>query len=67
MSWKDGGSEHYKTGGVEPIDLYYALGIGDNFVLGNLIKYPARMTRNGVNLKDINKIRHYCDILEAHM
>lgn len=68
-SWeqlKQGGSDHYKTGSVEPIDLYRSLGILDDFCIANIIKYAARQKKKGVNGSDCGKILHYTRILMAN-
>lgn len=39
---KKQGSEHYKTGGVEPVDLYLAGGMFKHFALCSIIKYAFR-------------------------
>ena len=59
------GNELYRTGEgvVEPIDLYYAGGILQPFVVGCIIKYAFRNRNKRPDLKDARKIRHYTDIL----
>jgi len=60
------GSEHYKTGGVEPFDLYRAGDIMRDFCVASIIKYAFRNRRSletPVNEKDIKKIKHYADEL----
>ena len=64
------GSQHYKTGGVEPIDLYRALGIFRHFALASIIKYASRNVAGGpgadpVRGKDMDKIIHYARLLKA--
>ena len=69
-SWetlKQEGSQHYKTGGVEPIDLYRAGGMFRDFALCSIIKYAFR-NRNPeehISLKDMNKIIDYAQKLIA--
>jgi hypothetical protein len=69
-SWetlKQEGSQHYKTGGVEPIDLYRAGGMFRDFALCSIIKYAFR-NRNPeepISLKDMNKIIDYAQKLMA--
>lgn len=59
------GSAHYKSGGVEPIDLFKDLQphISLNAMqvkgLTDIIKYAYRMLSLGMNDKDIEKIEHY--------
>ena len=68
---KHDGSTHYKTGGIEPIDLYRAikphpdLSALDVKALTDCIKYAARMLKKGLNDSDINKIRHYLVLVQA--
>jgi len=69
ISWDDikqGGSQHYKTGGdVEPIDLIKALGILKPFAIASIIKYASRnANRIDVSDTDINKIIHYAQMLK---
>jgi len=63
MKWyqiKRKGSKHYKTGGVEVIDLLKAGGILQDFARGSIIKYAYR-NRPG----DIDKIMHYAEMLKV--
>ena len=63
---KSVGSEHYKTEGVEPIDLIKDLGLLRNFALANIIKYASRNAKSvGVRIKDMNKIIHYAEMLKT--
>ena len=70
-SWeelKQEGSSHYKSGGVEPIDLYRDMGMFRDFALCSIIKYAARNgTSDGgpVKNKDMRKIIHYAELLMA--
>lgn len=54
------GSEHYKEGGVEPIDLMIAKGVIEDFCIGNMVKYATRfkITRNLVDLKKVSDYAH---------
>ncbi len=72
MTWeelKQRGSPHYKNGDIEPIDLYRSLGILRGFAIGSIIKYAARNAGNQrpeddpVRNKDMEKIKHYADML----
>jgi hypothetical protein len=66
-SWselKSQGSEHYKTGGVEPVDLYLAGGMFEDFALCSIIKYAFRQ-RGNVNVRDLDKIIDYAQKLKA--
>ena len=69
MKYKKFGSSHYKTGNIEPIDLINAGEMLRDFALGNIIKYAfrnRRKYRNVIKLEDLEKIKHYCDILIEH-
>ena len=57
------GSDHYKTGGVEPIDLYISGGMFRHFALCCIIKYAFR-NRDGINERDMDKIIHYAKLLK---
>ena len=54
------GSDHYREGGVEPIDLMIAKGIIEDFCIGNMVKYATRfkLTRNLVDLKKVSDYAH---------
>jgi len=62
---KQNGSDHYKTGKVEPIDLYDSLDILKPFCLASIIKYASRNTNKELSVKDMDKIIHYAQILKA--
>jgi hypothetical protein len=62
------GSEHYKMGGVEPIDLYEQGEMLQDFALCSIIKYAYRCRRSAnrsaeLIVKDMAKIRHYADMV----
>lgn len=65
------GSGHYKSGNVEPIDLYRDAGAFRDFALCSIIKYAYRnigtktMDDNPVKNKDMRKIIHYAEFLIA--
>lgn len=71
MSVKENGSEHYKTGTVEPIDLYESGGILQDYCISAIIKYAFRNrkaldtphTNHAKFLSDMGKIKHCADIL----
>ncbi|MEA3421669.1 MAG: DUF3310 domain-containing protein [Acidobacteriota bacterium] len=71
MNWKEikqQGSGHYKTGDVEPIDLFKSGGILWDKVIADIIKYAYRNRRElkePVRLKDIEKIKHCADMLNV--
>ncbi len=68
---KQMGSSHYKTGGVECIDLYRSLGGLRAFAVCSIIKYASRNAGSGykesdpVSVKDMGKIIHYAEILKT--
>jgi|MudIll2142460700_1097286.scaffolds.fasta_scaffold21582_5 hypothetical protein len=72
-SWravKTRGSNHYKKDPtkVEPIDLYRDGGMLRDFCLSNIIKYAYRNradTGKPLLMQDLEKIKHYADILIA--
>jgi len=70
--WKGEGSSHYKTGGVEPIDLCAAGDMLTDFALFSIIKYAFRSRREndrGSKLmgKDLDKIIDYAKKLKYHI
>ena len=64
---KTRGSQHYRHGDVEPIDLFRSMGILREFAICNIIKYAARNAKPSepVSRKDMEKIKHYADMLEV--
>jgi hypothetical protein len=67
---KQSGSEHYKTGGVEPVDLYKAGGMFEYFALCSIIKYAFRskdlMKKDKeIFIKNMDKIIDYAEKLKA--
>jgi hypothetical protein len=66
------GSDHYRCGDIEPIDLMVGQGCYLDFMIGNIIKYATRY-RIGKNLEDLKKISDYAqllagiDIFKQHM
>lgn len=56
------GNEHYKEGGIEPIDLMVAKGIFEDYALGNIVKYATRFKKTQ-NLDDLRKAQDYAHIL----
>lgn len=73
MTWeeiKKMGSDHYKSEGVEPIDLLREGEILWEFAIGSIIKYAYRNREQEVmvemedkTIKDMEKIKHYADML----
>ena len=68
---KQQGSPHYKSGTVEPIDLYRAAKPHESLsafgvkALTDIIKYSFRMLTKGVNVSDCTKIIHYTSLAKA--
>lgn len=54
---------YYNNGAIEVWDAIADWGLGEGFVLGNVIKYVARAGRKDGNsrLKDLTKAREYID------
>lgn len=50
---------HYKSGGIEVIDVIEAFEL--NFRLANVIKYVLRAGRKGDALTDLRKAKYYLD------
>ena len=50
---------HYKSGGIEAIDVIEAFQLGFN--LGNVVKYVLRAGRKGDALEDLEKAAWYLD------
>lgn len=68
---KQDGSEHYKSGGVEPIDLYKAGNMFHDFACASIIKYAFRSRKEielgkEALLNNMNKIIHYAKLLMAY-
>lgn len=54
------GGSHYKDLAIQPVQYIHANGIG--YFEGNVIKYVSRWrAKNGI--KDLEKARHYIDLL----
>lgn len=64
---KKQGSEHYKTNGVEPVDLYKDGGMFRHFALCSIIKYAYRnrALEKPINKNDLDKIIDYAQKLKA--
>ena len=68
---KSEGSDHYKTdGGIEPIDLYVAGNMFQDFALASIIKYAFRSRRDeGLDVatfcKNMRKVIDYANKLIA--
>ena len=56
------GSEHYKGGEIEPLDLAIADGSAEDFILVSITKYAKRFKRTR-NCNDLKKISDYAHIL----
>jgi len=59
------GSDHYKTGGVEPLDLLRDCDLLTEFIQGSIIKYAVRWGHGTIaqRKKDAQKIEHYAEML----
>jgi hypothetical protein len=68
---KSQGSAHYKTGGVEPIDLYRSATPHPSYnafdikALTDVIKYAFRLLTRGYLKADVDKIKHYISLYDA--
>lgn len=51
---------HYKDKPIQPVEYIHANGLG--FCEGNIVKYVSRWRDKG-GIKDLEKARHYLDIL----
>lgn len=66
---KEQGSDHYKTGGVEPIDLYESGRMLQDWAIGEIISHAFRnrrevlVKRTPKFVEDMKKIKNYCDFL----
>lgn len=56
------GSEHYKYGNIEPMDLIISKGFYEDFCLSNIIKYATRF-KVTQNINDLKKVVDYAHIL----
>ena len=54
------GGDHYRQGGIQPIEYIYANNVG--FCEGNVVKYVTRW-RHKDGLKDLEKAKHYIELL----
>jgi hypothetical protein len=54
------GGNHYKQFAIQPIEFIMANKL--DYIQGNVIKYICRF-RNKNGRSDIEKIKHYCDLL----
>jgi hypothetical protein len=52
--------DHYKSLTIQPVEFIHANGIG--YFEGNVIKYVTRW-RNKNGIKDLEKAKHYIDLL----
>ena len=52
--------QHYAKGSIETLEYINDIGIGNEFIRGNIIKYASRQgSKEGQERKDILKIIHY--------
>lgn len=52
---------HYKSGGLEAIDVIRAFELWRNYYRANVLKYILRAGRKGSELEDLRKARVYLD------
>lgn len=57
---KQVGGDHYKKCKIQPIEYIHANGL--DFFQGNIVKYITRF-RHKNGKQDLEKIKHYCDLL----
>lgn len=50
---------HYTTGTLEVIVAIEGIGLADDFLLGNVVKYVARARHKGKELEDLRKASWY--------
>jgi hypothetical protein len=63
---KKGGSDHYKTHNIEPIDLYRAMGILRHWAIAEICQHALRnIDVEVVSNKDMEKIKHYAEMLKV--
>jgi hypothetical protein len=64
---KKDGSDHYKTAGVEPIDLYRAMGLFRPWAIVEICQHALRNRLDDapVSSKDMDKIIDYARKLDA--
>ena len=56
------GGSHYKTMGIQPIEIFKAMGILEEACVANIIKYVMRYKQKG-GKQDLEKVIHYTEIL----
>lgn len=54
------GGDHYKKLKIQPVEYILANNLG--YIEGNIIKYITRWKDKG-GVQDLEKIKHYCDLL----
>ena len=54
---------HYNSGQYEVMDVIEDAGFGEDFCLGNALKYITRHRRKGDGAKDIHKAIHYLEMI----
>lgn len=66
----DDKSTYYDAGGIETIEIIKAKLTPEQFkgfLLGNVIKYACRVNHKGQAERDLEKIRHYTDLLRTFL
>jgi len=55
------GGDHYSKLAIQPVTYINANGL--NYLQGNVIKYITRFKSKGTPLQDLEKAKHYIDLL----
>jgi len=69
MKWeevKNLGSAHYKSGLVEPLDLYKSGNMLQDWVIGEIMQHAYRNRTQlckKISIQDMEKIKHFAEIL----
>jgi len=58
------GGSHYTQGAIQPLE--YIMANNMNFIQGNIIKYVTRYRFKGTPKQDLEKVKHYVDLLIDH-
>ena len=55
------GGDHYRQGSIQPVEYIHANNLG--YLEGCVIKYVHRHNSKGTGLEDLQKAKHYLEIL----
>jgi len=58
---KQVGGDHYSKLAIQPVEYINANGL--SYLQGNVVKYISRYNHKGKPLEDLQKARHYIDML----